>query len=89
MLHPGESCTWSANGDALLAEYAVDDVNDVVVYDDIGREYRPAEGMLHEILKQWNAAGERRSRLGHGGASTIDSLARERIPDLLHPVLLL
>src|SRR5439155_22142268 len=46
MLHPGESYSWSANGDALLAEHAVEDVDDVVVLDDIGRDYRPPKGML-------------------------------------------
>jgi len=52
-LRPGESLLWSASGDALLLDGPIEEFTDVVVQDDIGREYRSPEGALRRILQKY------------------------------------
>jgi hypothetical protein len=52
-LRPGESFRWSANCDDLLRDYSIDDIDGVVVHDDIGRQFREANGTLQTIFKKW------------------------------------
>ena len=58
VLQPGESFTWSADGDALLRDYAIDEYVNVVVQDDIRRDYRDAPGSLRKILAKWKEEKE-------------------------------
>jgi len=52
-LRPGDSLHWAASGDALLAEHAVDEFDDLVVHDAIGRAFKPTPGELRRLLETW------------------------------------
>jgi len=55
-LRPGESLLWSANGDALLRDWPVDDLDAVIVHDDIGRTFQSPPGALQKIASNWQVA---------------------------------
>lgn len=60
-LRSGESLMWSADGDSILRDVAIDDIDGVVAYDDVGRQFREPEGTLAKILRDWKTTDERQA----------------------------